>query len=134
MSLLIKGIKMPERCDECNLCDNLGMCIPLGEDLFNYLDKEIAEAEPVRFFPDNWKCSDCPLIELPTPHGRLGDLDKIASDEADAYLSAQITIATTRNKDDEQEALMAINDIVHKKLQMLLKDAPTVIEAEEVEE
>ena len=47
MSILIKGMKMPESCDMCPIegCE--------------YINKKFT----------------CPLVEIPTPHGRLIDAD-----------------------------------------------------------
>lgn len=64
MSILIRGMKMPENCGECiwiqrgypDWCD-----LPMGKDLYN--DKKR---------PD-W----CPLVEVPFPHGPLIDADKL---------------------------------------------------------
>lgn len=64
MSVLVKGMKMPENCGECiwiqrgypDWCD-----LPMGKDLYN--DKKR---------PD-W----CPLVEVPFPHGPLIDADKL---------------------------------------------------------
>ena len=86
MSVLIKGMEMPERCGMCFL--RVGNC----------KQRIYMEQRP----------KACPLIEIPTPHGRLVDADK---------LFEEINIA------DEYGADMS--DIL-----MLVLDAPTVIEAE----
>ena len=57
MSILIKGMKMPKDCNEC----------------------------PITFFSGGSKvCKfgclknvDCPLISVPTPHGRIVDIDAV---------------------------------------------------------
>ena len=52
MSILIKGMEMPKTCDDCFL--------------------------PLRYCPYAMKPNgECPLVPVPTPHGRLGDLDEI---------------------------------------------------------
>jgi hypothetical protein len=58
MSVLIKGMEMPKSCDDCYIanCPN-----DIG-------------------YTDMGKCSrhiNCPIIEVPEPHGRLGDLDAL---------------------------------------------------------
>lgn len=73
MSLLIEGMDMPKDCASCDLSYyrdgyNGGygyspsgwMCRRL-----NHIIKEGEETRP----------SDCPLVEVPTPHGRLIDAD-----------------------------------------------------------
>ena len=66
MSVLIKGMEMPALCQECDLYIE-GACYAKG-----YRD--------YRSIMDMSKPDDCPLIEVPTPHGRLADLDKMISD------------------------------------------------------
>lgn len=66
--ILIKNMKMPENCVGCPLAKNYGMCA-ITKKQFNW-------GNPNRL-------SDCPLIEVPTPHGRLGDLDKLEQMFAD---------------------------------------------------
>lgn len=99
MSVIVKGMEMPESCDECKLCSvdssMIGYCYLLDE----YSDSESTYLE---------RQKDCPLIEIPTPHGRLVDADK---------LFEEINIA------DEYGADMS--DILR-----LVIDAPTVIKAE----
>lgn len=55
MSVLIKGMEMPKNCAGCFL--RVGQCSK-------------------RIYMEN-RPSDCPLIEVPEPHGRLGDLDAL---------------------------------------------------------
>ena len=55
---------------------------------------------------------------------RLIDADKMATDELAAFMSAQAK--------DTDEALRTINSIVHKKIQRLIADTPTVEDAVQV--
>ena len=85
-SVLIRGMKMPTTCEECDFChwSNLhqtGICDRCGD-------------EPV--CPDygtdykRTRARFCPLIELPEKHGRLIDervaYDKIAEQEGGYYM------------------------------------------------
>ena len=99
MSILIKGMEMPQRCKECDLFIE-GACYAKG-----YRD--------YRSIMDMAKPADCPLIEVPTPHGRLIDADAI-----------QYTHAIARSLDDGHNwnELCVTQDEI--------EDAPTVIEAE----
>ena len=64
-------------------------------------------------FPDfETQYNNCPLVEIPTPHGRLGDLDK---------LKAQYKYGEA---DSEDERLWMMN------IRRAITNAPTVIEAE----
>ena len=60
MSVLIKGIQMPEDCFSCPLKEE-GFC-------------NITNAYAAQIYKRN---SDCPLIELPKHHGRLIDADRL---------------------------------------------------------
>lgn len=101
MSVLIKGMKMPKCCIDCefmswsnirqrDICDKTGEAIRTAE---------------------HWEKRDilCPLVEIPTPHGRLIDKDKLEVDTewSDYY--------------DDYQSYSA----------MQIKYAPTVIEREE---
>ena len=94
MSVLIKGLDMPKSCNDCLFTQN-SICQLVGRSW-------------------NWgmmeRRSDCPLVEVPTPHGRLIDEDCF-------NLNKIYCIG------DEEEAFTD--------LQKAITDAPTVIEAEE---
>ena len=55
---------------------------------------------------------------------RLIDADKMAAEEFEAFISAQLKITDAANRD--------INSIVHEKIQRLIADAPTVEDAVQV--
>ena len=80
MSVLIKGMEMPKQCGGCPL---RGVC------------KQRIYIE--------YRPKDCPLIEVPTPHGRLIDADAIQDYNVETFGQRLLIIDT----------------------------APTVIEAEE---
>ena len=92
MSVLIKGMKMPEHCGYCRFSYD-GICHAL---------------QRVKYPQDmkDGKLADCPLVEIPTPHGRLIDGD----------------------------ALIAAYDAQHDgepgRARKLMEEAPTIIEAE----
>ena len=63
MSVLIKGMKMPRYCAECDaVIDEELLCPFTNDDCENYF---------------RVRNRNCPLSPGP-PHGRLGDLDKLA--------------------------------------------------------
>lgn len=66
MSILIKGVDMPKNCVLCFYRDNF----------HNYCPYE------------SNKERDCPLIEVPTPHGRLIDADALQFG-ADVFLTRE---------------------------------------------
>ena len=58
MSILIKGMEMPNCCGNCKLYED-GYCFLLNDTVED---------------SSRWH-NKCPLIEIPTPHGRLIDAD-----------------------------------------------------------
>ena len=70
MSILIKGMEMPQKCSECLLAK----LSPTGESLIcNYMLSSV---------PWDEMPFDCPLAPV-TPHGRLIDADALDSSETD---------------------------------------------------
>ena len=66
MSLIIKGMDMPEKCENCPCYDYIDY-VCRADDCFAPFDVENPEE----------RSEHCPLIEIPTPHGRLIDADKL---------------------------------------------------------
>ena len=104
MSVLIKGMEMPALCQECDMYID-GACYAKG-----YRDYQS--------IMDMSKPDDCPLIEVPTPHGRLIDADF----EEQHYTSMTTNPTPDVTDQDKRNSL-----IIVEALQM----AKTVIEAEE---
>lgn len=73
MSLILKGLDMPKSCFECPFKITSG--ISSGQKLeFNCAVINYAVLED--YMTDD-KPTNCPLVEIPTPHGRLIDADKV---------------------------------------------------------
>ena len=66
MSLIIKGMDMPEKCENCPCYDYIDY-VCRADDCFAPFDVENPEE----------RSEHCPLIEIHTPHGRLIDADKL---------------------------------------------------------
>ena len=66
MGLYIKGTEMPESCFNCKF--------PRA---CQAITRRIDEMDRTKWFPNDHRHSDCPLVEVPEPHGRLGDLDRL---------------------------------------------------------
>ena len=89
MSILIKGMEMPEMCLTCPF-ECRGNCMVSGKDVEEFEYGGIKDI-------------NCPLIEVPTPHGRLIDADALEKDaewsnyynENTAYSEWQIGHAPT---------------------------------------
>lgn len=113
MSILIKGIKMPRACQVC----------PLGH--WNKLDKLTGCEIVRRYVPKDdiefWekdKPSWCPLVEVPTPHGRLIDDDALYK----TYQEICSDIACISCPFLTEDGC---------KVEQMIMYAPTIIEAEE---
>ena len=65
MSVIIKGMNMPEHCGCCRFSYD-GICHAL---------QRMRYAQGMK----DGKLADCPLGEFPTPHGRLIDADEITA-------------------------------------------------------
>ena len=78
MSVLIKGMKMPEDCFSCPLKEE-GFC-----NITNAYAGEINERN-----------SDCPLVEIPETHGRLIDADELKK-TFDIVPAGRVTRASVR--------------------------------------
>ncbi len=66
--ILIRNIKMPKNCLEC----------PCFQ--FEWFDDDIdgyCKALKTKIMNRSKHHPDCPLVEIPTPHGQLGDLDAL---------------------------------------------------------
>lgn len=76
MDILVKGMEMPRFCADCPFWEtrydpgyyNYEHCKALGK-IFNECRRDISPFEE--------KLDDCPLVEIPTPHGRLIDADAL---------------------------------------------------------
>ena len=104
MSVLIKGIEMPEDCFSC----------PLKEEGFCNITNAYAGGI-------NERNSDCPLVELPETHGRLVDADKLM-----AIFSDRLERVAERYGIDSSEAGILSGAM------KLLESQTAIIEAEGV--
>ena len=67
MSILIKGMKMPKACEWCSFISTFTTESGLGCR---------CEVEKFEFWDYSKRQENCPLVEVPTPHGRLIDADR----------------------------------------------------------
>jgi len=104
MSVLIKGMELPESCSDC--AARYEMFCPLRH----------------RFIADEGRRKDCPLIEIP-PHGRLIDADVL---RARMYHEAFETDTPMQKWDSGCW-------IRYKMFELMEETSPTIIPAEEGE-
>ena len=103
MSLLIKGVEMPDSCLNCRFRTTI---------LKNVLSPTMRTSAYACLINgmevDNWyeeKHKDCPLVKIPTPHGRLIDADEIEKCVHEWYDVGEYVFADTiRNTDTIIEA------------------------------
>lgn len=77
MSFIVKGIDFPEECGDCPCCveyDN-GDCV-YYEKYHTGMFCSAQDSAP-DVYDIHKKLNNCPLVELPTPHGRLIDADEL---------------------------------------------------------
>lgn len=103
MSILIKGMRMPENCIKCPMQFG-GMCYVMPADVDESRVAPTVEEALKQGKPD-W----CPLVEVPEPHGRLIDGDALQCKVDDIGLGYYEVLGVTEDTIDS---------------------APTVIEAE----
>lgn len=100
-SVLINGMEMPKNCGNCHLRksnEDRVWCPILGE--YICFETEFLGRK-----------TNCPLVEVPTPHGRLVDGDVLMTEVMDSDLDHL-------QRDDWKEVIQ------------IVQDAPTIIEAE----
>lgn len=84
MSVLIKGMEMPKNCGECkmhflssdsNVCCQITDRIPKIVDRFydSKIDLDARKKSIMSVKRPEW----CPLVDVPTPHGRLVDVNML---------------------------------------------------------
>lgn len=112
MSLLIRGMEMPGSCSKCPMryrtLTQYDFCAALEETIVGIHLKQ-------------GRLKDCPLVEVPTPHGRLTDADALAEKIWQARVQYQML-------DDTQTADKIMYGIY--RVEQILAEAPTIIEEE----
>lgn len=73
-SILVRGMEMPDSCEKCPFLDyEQGFCFASGKKgKSGWYESNLYSGSPEFKTMRNPKC---PLIEVPTPHGRLIDAD-----------------------------------------------------------
>ena len=118
MSILIKGMEMPDSCEKCLYSSwsnyyQIYVCNAIWKDepvLFN--GKQIKSTAIAR----SGRADNCPLVPVPTPHGDLIDRKKLLENAGGVY---------TARPEEAQKIQHEINKVL-----FAIQDAPTVIEAE----
>ena len=115
MSILIKGMEMPETCYKCKFA--LARFDPLPTQKYKRHDFECVLTE--KTLTSTKRNKACPLVPVPTPHGRLIDADEFFEKIPPGDIE----------HDEKISRIGAIADVC-----TWVLSAPTVIEAEEADE
>ena len=113
MSIIIRGMEMPENCSVCPL----SKLSPTGESL-------VCNAT-LFHVPWDERSEDCPLLPLPEKHGRLVDVDELQKVKFHPLPYTHITPSDVHAESYKRGWNDAIDAIT--------EDAPTVVKAEEEE-
>ena len=108
MSVLIRGMELPHDCEECKLC----VIIPVGD--YETLRKCVVLNKRAEYVI---RRKDCPLIEVP-PHGRLIDADALNNMINQSY--------PMTDRVDVHNGYAIVQE--------MMKQMPTIIEAEEADQ
>ncbi len=102
MSILIKGMEMPESCSNCELC----ACYAESK---GYVYRCDITMYPVKYFEK--RLDNCPLVEVQL-HGRLIDADELIEKQKE---DAEIFMGSTNYGDKARydEAMNAVANIVN---------------------
>ena len=93
MSVLIKGMEMPKSCEECPLC-----CDEAFGSYKCYRVKGWGD--------DNSRAYDCPIVEVPTPHGDLIDSDDVIDEINRVTFVSQYDYNTAYNIVEQADAVI----------------------------
>lgn len=88
-SVMIKGMGMPNGCYDCPILQSCDGCFDFECPFNSYLLWHNAE-DVIRYRPDS-----CPLVEIPTPHGRLIDENELLRHKYGFSQTARVIIKTT---------------------------------------
>lgn len=116
MSVLIRGMVMPQCCGECKFM----------------VDRWCYASEDA-YFVVNKRHPDCPLVEVPTPHGRLIDADILTERFENLAAQALDYVGKLNEQEGNHELWRRWSTIWAERSAYThdLYDAPTVIESEE---
>lgn len=121
--ILIKNMEMPEDCRNCPFEMYYMNC---GETRCRATGKILADFyKPIPF---EGRAEECPLIEVPTPHGRLIDADAYHKEIRERYQSAKEWY--NEAEDDEIIGRAEATMITFTECSLTLQNIPTIIEAE----
>lgn len=120
MSILIKGIGMPETCDDCQFhrYHSHGEYVCVATPMFYPMN--LANSKGIR---KDW----CPLVELPEKHGRLIDAEALI-DTLEQAIAIMETMLKQLDLEADDGCLMELK--AYRDIRDGIKEIDAVIEAE----
>ena len=116
MGVYISGLEIPKNCKECMFADMDD--IDFDYVLYCKATKKYADLDRYDH-PMGW---NCPITEIPTPHGRLGDLDE---------LKKKVLTWLPSDPCGQEEKEFPFETDICVSMLMEIEEAESIIEAEE---
>lgn len=101
MSIIVKGMKMPESCRTCRFAGRGGYHMERVVCMFTGKNED---AEKINRLPD------CPLVALPDKHGRLVDADELKTAFPCCDNNMDIKIACVRATINHMDTIVEAED------------------------
>lgn len=126
MSVLVKGMKMPDNCRECPF-----------ENYHSYTGQTVCMASlrvlAIGFgiISFDGRHSSCPITALPDKHGRLGDLDATEAQINDYFAREVKRLGFDGYEQADRETKLYLDGIIN--ALAVVMDAPTIVEKEDGE-
>jgi len=104
MSVIVKGMKMPDSCAVCRFAGKGGYHMERVVCMFTRKNEDAKNVD---------RLSDCPLVALPDKHGRLVDADAIVNAMNDMKVGGEVFVTAVEY------------------VKLIMNDADTIVEAED---
>lgn len=110
MSIFVEDLEMPKTCSDCEWSYYVGNG--------RAICRRVSKTDKTDIMLER-RADFCPLIEVPTPHGRLGDLDELVKTLEQNRLCYVLDI-------DDESFELGINKAID-----IVRNAKTIIKAKE---
>ena len=124
MSVIIKGMEIPETCWDCFVDNTLAQNIAYFEANCPFTERVVNFSE---FNAKSGRHPECPLVHVPTPHGRLIDAEALF---AKGFERPARRMAAAYKASEDFEAAETAEAMLMAEYH-IINAAPTIIEAEE---
>ena len=101
MSIIVKGMKMPDSCAVCSFAGKGGYHMERVVCMFTGKNEDAVKVD---------RLPDCPLVALPDKHGRLGDLDELKTAFPRCDNNMNVKIASVRATINHMDTIVESED------------------------